>query len=280
MPFLRRITRFLPRLFRRAPGAADLAALEKLIGHRFKKPLLLQTALTHPSHKTDGNAGDGAGNAAGGGKGGGGRTGNGAGGASGVGNDYQRLEFLGDAVLGLVLAEALYADATADEGLLTEARTRLACGRNLANVGRRLGLGKVLRVARNGDTARIRDSDTANEDATEALFGAVFLDGGLKAARKLALRLFGGELRMDSAQVEQGRSAKNKLQELVQGDGRPNSGKRIEYRSVEMRGPSHARHFVLEVVVDGVCRGRGEGPTKRAASEVAAQAALAALSGK
>jgi ribonuclease-3 len=246
MPFLRRITKFLPNFFRRARGAADIAALETLIGHRFRNPALLQTALTHPSLKS----------------------------GDSTGHDYQRLEFLGDAVLSLVLAEALYADPAADEGLLTEARTRLVCGRNLAAVGRRIGIGKVLRVARNGDAARIRESDTANEDATEALFGAVFLDGGLKSARKLAKRLFGGELRMDTARVEQGRSAKNRLQEQVQKDGRPNNGNRIEYRTVHTSGPSHARRFQIEVWVDGVLRGQGEGSTKRVASEAAAQSAL------
>jgi ribonuclease-3 len=246
MPFLRRITKFLPKFLRRARSAADIAALETLIGHRFRNPVLLQTALTHPSLKS----------------------------GDSTGHDYQRLEFLGDAVLSLVLAEALYADPAADEGLLTEARTRLACGSNLAAVGRRIGIGKVLRVARNGDAARIRESDTANEDATEALFGAIFLDGGLKSARKLAKRLFGSELRLDTVRVEQGRSAKNRLQEQVQRDGRPNNGSRIEYRTIQATGPSHARRFQIEVWVDGVLRGRGEGSTKRSASEIAARAAL------
>lgn len=247
MPFLRRITGFLPSFFRRARTAVDIAALETLIGHRFRNPVLLQTALTHPSLKS----------------------------GDSTGHDYQRLEFLGDAVLSLVLAEALYADSGADEGLLTEARTRLACGRNLAAVGRRIGIGKVLRVAGNSDAARIRESDTANEDATEALFGAVFLDGGLKAARKLANRLFGSELKMDTVRVEQTRSAKNRLQEQVQKDGCPNNGTRIEYRTIQASGPSHARNFQIEVWVDGIRRGKGEGTTKRAASEAAALDALA-----
>ncbi|MDR0535479.1 MAG: hypothetical protein LBG65_03890 [Puniceicoccales bacterium] len=300
MKLIPRLGKILPFLFRRRAktvGAVDLASLEKLIGHRFKDPLLLQVALTHPSYSSSQNAKPSASTSQPA------RAGrlarNPAPGAAAraeakaevpvakaaarvkkhaktAAKDNQRLEFLGDAVLSLVLAEALYQATDADEGLLTDARTRVSCGKHLARVGRELGLGALLRVARNGDTARIRESDTANEDALEALFGAVFLDRGLNAARKLARRLFAEELQFDAARVEQGRSAKNRLQEWVQSDGRPNDGRRIEYRCAE-RSLDYPQRFTVEVLVDGVQRGSGEGPTKRAASEFAAAAALAVM---
>ncbi|MDR2863625.1 MAG: ribonuclease III [Puniceicoccales bacterium] len=228
----------------------EVTPVENTLGYVFRDPELLRTALTHPSVK-----------------------------ASNPGApDYQRLEFLGDAVLGLVFAETLYADASAGEGVLTDARTRLARGSSLASVGRKLELGQCLILPENGDSARIRDTDTAHEDALEAIFGAVFLDGGLDAARTLAQRLFAGEMQVEPERIAQSRSPKNRLQELVQQDGKPVSAeqRRIEYRLAAESGPPHARHFEMEVWVDGVCCGRGAGVSKRAASEAAAEAALSA----
>ncbi|MDR1817489.1 MAG: ribonuclease III [Puniceicoccales bacterium] len=253
----RDLASFLAKFLRGRPPKATTrgnfavpAALERTLGHKFKNPALLREALTHPSMKSIG-----------------------ARSARRTVRDYQRLEFLGDAVLGLVLAETFYSASAADEGVLTNARTRLACGRNLAALGRRLHLGDHMRLAQNGDTRRIRESDAANEDMVEAVFGAVFLDGGLDAARKLAKRLFGSELRLDPDRVASSRAAKCRLQERVQSDGRPNEGARIEYRARESGGRSR-RGFRVELRVDGRLCGTGEAPSKREAEELAAAEAL------
>jgi ribonuclease-3 len=234
------------RKFRGSSAAEGVPELERSIGYVFRDKALLRNALTHPSMK---NVCPGE-------------------------PDYQRLEFLGDAVLGLVLAECLYANTGADEGQLTDARARLIRGSNLAAIARKLGMARFLRVTPNADAAHILDSDTAHEDALEALFGAVFLDGGLDAARQVSRCLFGSELTADARCVEESRSTKNKLQELVQRDGCPNDGRRIEYRTTRVNGPPHARTFTLEVWVDGVFCGRGTGVTKRIAGELAAAEAI------
>ncbi|MDR3229576.1 MAG: hypothetical protein LBT53_09290 [Puniceicoccales bacterium] len=260
---------FLQKLLR-PERAAEFAALEQQTGHTFRNPALLRTALTHPS-ATHWRRENGGGAAAGG-----------ASAAVGSCENYQRMEFLGDAVLSLVLAESLYVAAgagEADEGFLTDARTRVVCGRNLAAAGKRLGLGKLMFVAPSGDMRRIREADSVHEDMLEAFFGAVFLDGGLPAARRVAQRLFGGEMgdACSARSVAESRSAKCKLQECVQSDGRPNEGQRIEYRTVAQNGPPHLRNFVIEVWVDGQKRGTGEAKTKRLAGEIAAAAALPLL---
>jgi ribonuclease-3 len=248
MPLPTRLFSWLPcKLRRHSATPSQFAELEQRIGYAFRDTALLRTALTHPSIKS----------------------------TNPTARDYQRLEFLGDAVLGLVLAEALYGNDGADEGFLTDARTRLARGTNLAAVGRKLELGRHLFLAANADARRIRDTDTAHEDALEALFGAVFLDGGLDAARAVAKNIFEDEMRVDIGVVAQSRSAKNRLQELVQQNNKSGtSAPRIEYRTVEESGPPHDRRFTIEVWVDGTCRGRGAGNSKRIASELAASTAL------
>jgi ribonuclease-3 len=246
----------LYRLIHRPKQAARYAALERAIGHTFKNYEFLETALTHPRVKCSRHTAHL--------------------------EDYQRLEFLGDAVLGLVLAESLFTDTDGDEGFLTNARTRIVCGRNLAAAGKRLRLGELMRLPETADSPRLRNGDTANEDMVEALFGAVFLDGGLAAARTLATHIFDGDPIdwCSPEEVEQSRSAKCKLQEFVQRDGRPNDGNRIIYNTAGTIGPSSARKFKIEVFVDGHLVGEGTGKTKRNASEAAAAAALQKLTAK
>jgi ribonuclease-3 len=249
---LRQIFSQLSKLLR-PKKAAEFAVLEQKIGYAFRNPALLETALTHPSVKCSP--------------------------AMRHLPNYQRLEFLGDAVLGLVLAESLFNNATDDEGFLTNARTRIVCGTNLAAAGRALGLGALMRLPRGRGSERLRDSSTAHEDMLEALFGAVFLDGGLPAARRIAARIFDGDPEDWSSpeDVEKSRSAKCKLQEHVQRDGRPNEGRRIEYRTTGTIGNCDKKKFIIEVWVDGVKLGEGTGKTKRDASEEAATLALGKL---
>ncbi|MDR2512384.1 MAG: ribonuclease III [Puniceicoccales bacterium] len=232
-------------------AATEYSGLEQSLGFYFKDMELLRTALTHPCYKSyDKKI-----------------------------RDYQRLEFLGDAVLGLVFAEALYITSDAEEGKLTEARICLARGSNLAGVAKRLQLGRYLRLPPNyGEAKNIRIGNNTNEDALEALFGAIFLDGGLEAARRVAQHLFGDKLVIGNSAG--GHSPKNRLQELIQRDKRPAKGTCIEYRMVAETGPAHARQFTVEAWVGGKCLGRGHHNSKRVAGEMAAEMALKHLSQK
>ncbi len=225
----------------------EFSELEKRIGHVFRDESLLREALTHPSYKVK-------------------KTG---------ARDYQRLEFLGDSVLGLVIAETLYAaDSDAAEGRMSNVKSRLASGKNLALAGRALGIGAFLSLAPGGDSERIRETDTAHEDALEAVFGAVYLDGGLKAARALAKKIFSEDFSTMPAAHEETVSAKNRLQELVQQKHRTAGTQIIEYRTISEEGPGHAKNFTVEVVIAGEIAGTGSASSKKAASEAAARDAL------
>ena len=233
--------------------SSEYSRLEESLGFYFSNTELLRTALTHPCYKS----------------------------CDSQVRDYQRMEFLGDAVLGLVFAEMLYARSDADEGQLTEARIRLVRGSNLARVAKRLQLGNYLRLPPNcRNAADIRIGDNTNEDALEALFGAIFLDGGLDAVRHVIQNLFTDSLAIGGNSIVRGRSPKNRLQELIQKDKRLNGGTCIEYRMVAETGPAHARQFTVEVWVGGKRLGSGQRASKRAASEVAAEMALQQLTRK
>ena len=224
----------------------NLQEIQTALGHQFSRLDFLREALTHPSCKVNAAAA----------------------------RDYQRLEFLGDAVLGLVLAEALFQNPDAAEGELTAARARLVRGSKLAEKGRQLELGRWLRVPDQPGAEKIRKLDKAHEDALEAVVGAVFLDGGWLAARTVVLRLFAEELANGWREEAKEGSVKIRLQEKVQSAGTGAIGERMEYRTVAEEGLPHARRFTVEVWIDGECRGRGAGVSKRTAGEAAAVVAL------
>lgn len=216
-------------------------------GHTFTERNLAREALTHPAAQRRDEAGNPV--------------------------DSERLEFLGDAVLGLILADTLQATRPlAREGELTGCRAALASRGALTKVSRALGLPEHIDA---GDepvsAARIRATDSAAENAFEALVGAIYRDAGIEAARAFVLRALGPAL----ASVQPVDSPKNRLQELVQARAAGgNAGTLIEYRTVASEGPDHARRFILEVWFDGACRGRGEGASVKLAGEAAARAAL------
>lgn len=186
---------------------------------------------------------------------------------------FERLEFLGDAVLGLVLAEALRdARPEAPEGELTACRAALASGASLAAVSRRLGLPEMLDA---GDepvsAARLRATSSAAENALEAMIGAVFASGGYPAAKTFVLAAFGDAI----VSVRPVDSPKNRLQEKLQtANPGANAGSLVEYRTVSATGADHERRFVVEVWSAGAPLGRGQGPSLKAAGEAAARAAL------
>jgi len=216
-------------------------ALQANLGHFFKDPYLLRQALTHPSAAVE----EGRGRLA----------------------SYERLEFLGDAVVGLNLAALLYDRfPKEDEGVLTRMRAYWASQVALAATARELGLESFLRLgageARDGGASK----DRTLASALEACFGALFLDGGPKAAAKLAKTLWGEPIRRRKLEVL-AEDAKTALQEQRQAAGRPLP----EYLTV----PS-GEGFTTSVVLDGEVVGRGEGSSRKVAEQAAARAALAA----
>jgi ribonuclease-3 len=186
----------------------------------------------------------------------------------------ERLEFLGDAVLGLVVNEFLYEEFEGkEEGDLTKIKSLLVCGATLARVGDRLGLGEHLFLSRSeaGTGGRKRESILA--DATEAVIGAIYLDGGLEKAREFISRTI---LINVEATLEEGshRNYKSLLQETLQARYKVPPRYRVTYTT----GPDHARRFTVKVTLKGTVLGVGSGTSKKQAEQRAAESALGRLS--
>ncbi|MCU0857188.1 MAG: ribonuclease III [Pontiellaceae bacterium] len=218
---------------------------EKRIKYRFKKKALLAAALTHPSFRYEDAATE---------------------------EDNQRLEFLGDAVLGLLAADLLMErNPQAAEGELTKLKSAITSGTALASAARVLGLGEHLRLGRGESVSGGADRDSNLEDALEALLGAIWLDGGLKAARKFFERNIFQPLESAEPVPE---NPKGMLQEYAQKKGYPVP----DYQVIEATGPDHARHYCVEVTVSTYAY-RGEGSSRREAEKRAAQKAVLSLIG-
>ena len=225
---------------------SDLAELQQRLGHTFRDESLLRLALTHPSVAHDANT---------------------------PLPHNQRLEFLGDAVLGLILSRELYRNfPAADEGTLTKSRAKLVNAASLAAHGRTLGLGVHLVLSRGEENTGGRERASALADAFEALLGAIFLDGGLDAAGGFLLREFAAEIReLDlPAGID---NPKGELQELLQAK----SPDAPVYPLISAEGPDHDRNFTCAVLHAGVELARGTGKSKKAAESDAALAALKKL---
>ena len=216
--------------------------LERRIGHKFADHDLLRRALTHSSAAADKRLGRGG--------------------------SYQRLEFLGDRVLALVVADMLLAAfPKAPEGELARRLTALVRNETCVAVARDLDLGSAMRLG--GGEARSGGHKKAAilGDVCEALIGALYLDGGIEAARGFIERHWRPRM-IDSAAAPF--DAKTALQEWAQGRGLPTPS----YTIIERHGPEHAPRFVLEAHVEGVVPTRGEGGTRREAEQKAAAALL------
>lgn len=223
-----------------APDEEPLDAVEARLGHRFSRPGLLERALTHSSRAEE----------------------NGEAAAS-----NERLEFLGDAVLDLVISELLMeAQPDVREGALSEARARLVNARALAERTRALGLERAMRLGRGEQQSGGRDKRSIQANVFEAVVGALYLDGGLEAVRALVCREFESALHEPDAL----RDPKTELQELLQ----RRALSLPEYALVAESGPPHDRRFAVEVRVEGRAVGRGEGRSKRSAERRAARRAL------
>ena len=219
--------------------ATAVTELEQRLGHAFKDRALIERALTHAS------------------------VGRGA-------PDNERLEFLGDRVLALVAAETLTGhDPSWREGELTRRHASLVSGKACAEVARHIGLPSALRLAGSTTKQGGRQNDRILGDAMEALVAAVYLDGGIDAARAL-FRIAWSEA-IGRALASHGKEAKTALQEWTMARGLPLPA----YQEVSRTGPDHAPAFVMEVSVEGFQSVSGAGSTRRAAEKAAAQAFLA-----
>ena len=181
----------------------------------------------------------------------------------------QRLEFLGDAVLGFCVSELLWARfAEADEGVLTRMRAQLVNAEALAAWARKEDLAQILRLGRGAGSAGLRDSTNVLADAVEALIAAVYLDLGLEAARSCCERIVADELA--ALERDGTRDPKSELQERLQAVG----GDAPTYELLETGGPAHQRWFRVGVLHDGRKLAEGSGRSKRAAERAAASEAL------
>lgn len=241
------------------PAAAPAAVLEELevtLGHPFKQKELLQQALTHRSFVAEHSPH----------------------GSEILSGDNERLEYLGDAVVGLVTAESLfrlYPDLP--EGALTRLRGALVSRRHLAEVARALDFGKYLRLGRGEDRSGGRTKSALLANAMEAVIGALYLDAGLEAVRGLIdARVIAPTVGSLREQLSAGAGVgdfKSALQELLQArrQGQP------QYRTTGETGPDHRKRFFVEVCAGGEALAEGSGPTRKIAEQDAARRALEGL---
>ena len=184
---------------------------------------------------------------------------------------YERMEFLGDAVLELAVSTALYDQLPSlSEGELTKLRSQLVCGESLAGAARSIGLGDALLLGRGEETTGGRSRNTILAAAFEAVVAAVFLDRGYQHARDFVLETLAVPLEKVCRDGAPQESPKSALQELFQGLGEPAP----TYRLAEASGPDHRPVFTVEALLGGEVIGRGEGGRKSDAERAAAQDAL------
>jgi ribonuclease-3 len=221
-----------------------LVALQVRLGHVFARPELLREAVTHPSYLNEHPA---------------------------SGPHNQRLEFLGDSVLGhLLTAELFDAFPAESEGALSRRRAVLTNGRALAELALGLGLDVALRLGGSENTPEGRARASNLEDAFEALVGALYLDAGLEVTRARVLAVYGPLPERLSAGLEAD-NPKGRLQELVQPD---HGNAALRYETVQCGGADHAKEYVSTVHLAERPAGTGRGPSKKAAEEAAAREAL------
>ena len=221
--------------------------LEKKLNYTFRNPALLEEALSHSSYANEHRAAHL--------------------------NSNERLEFLGDSVLGFVTAEFLFTQhPDLPEGDLTRIRAALVCEQSLYEVARKLELGRYLKLGRGEEAGGGRGRVSILADATEAIFAAVYLDGGVEAASSLIHRVL-LDVEREEVVEERRRDYKTALQELVQRQ----AGQELSYRMVGEQGPDHAKIFQAEVLLNGQPLGSGFGRSKKESEQAAAKAALKTL---
>ena len=220
--------------------------LEEKIGYVFRDRNLLVTALTHSSYANERHAQGCC--------------------------SYERLEFLGDSILGLVTAEYLYAhDPVLPEGRMTKLRAELVCETSLHKTALALGLGNYMRLGKGEERTGGRERPSILADMVESIIAAIYLDSGMASAKHFIM-----ERVLKDAEINEtrpGTDYKTRLQELVQ----RSSDQHISYRLAEESGPDHNKVFTFEVLINDVPSGRGSGRTKKEAEQMAACKALETL---
>ena len=219
--------------------------LEKKLNYTFKNSELLKNALTHSSYANENRA-------------------------EGISSN-ERLEFLGDSVLGFVTAKHLYSmQPTLSEGKMTRLRAELVCEQSLHGVALDLDLGRYLRMGHGEEKNGGRTRPSILADAVEAVIAAMFLDGGIAAPESFIERMI---LSPESIEAHHAADYKTELQELVQ----RRSNQHISYELIGESGPDHCKTFTFQVCVNGLPVGEGSGRTKKEAEQQAAGRALEAM---
>ena len=220
-----------------------LHELEEKIGHKYKNPDLLKTALTHSSYANE----------------------------TGHREKFnERLEFLGDSVLGMIAAEYFFTERSdLPEGDLTRMRAAMVCEKSLYGFARSIGLGKYLRLGKGEVNSGGADRPSLLSDAFEAVIASVYLDGGLSEAKKFVLRF----LRQADVNENVSLDYKSHLQQVVQ----ESPGELLEYYVVGEKGPAHDRTFMVELRLNSNVIATGEGRSKKQAEQLAAKDALALM---
>ncbi len=223
-----------------------LEKLEQKIEYHFQDQTLLQTAVTHTSyaneHRREGCA------------------------------HNERLEFLGDAVLEVISSEYLFHKyPKKQEGELSKTRASMVCEPSLAKCARDLELPGFLRLGKGEEQMGGRTKDSITSDATEAVIGAIYLDGGFEKAKEFVMK----HILLDLQEEDLFKDAKTRLQEIIQ-----ENNKKVEYELLSEEGPDHNKTFTSAAVVEGRRIGSGSGRTKKAAEQAAARAAIQSMKKK
>jgi len=224
-----------------------LKDIERLIGHRFKNKALLSQALTHKSYANEKD--------------------------KMAYGDNERLEFLGDSVLGIVISRVLYDDCpNRDEGILTRYKSQLVSGSTLSRIAKNLKIGDFLLLGKGEEASGGRKHASNLLCALEAIIGALYLDGDLKASAKFINRVFKSEIEL----VKEGKGSKD-YKSVLQQLALKKFKTMPSYKIISEVGPDHKKHFIVEALISGKRYGIGSGYNKKSAEQASAKEALSAL---
>lgn len=224
-----------------------LKSLEKIIGYGFRNKAILNQAITHKSYANEKNLGSAG--------------------------DNERLEFLGDSVLGVVASHILYNDyPNEDEGVLTRYKSQLVSGATLGGIAKELQLGEYILVGRGEEASGGKKHIPNILCALEALIGAIYLDGGLKPAYKFIDKVFKAQIQL----VKAGKGSKD-YKSIFQQVVLKKFKSTPFYRILSEIGPDHKKHFIVEALVGGKRYGIGSGPNKKSAEQASAKEALSVI---
>lgn len=230
------------RRLTRSRTMCDIEKLEEKINYKFTNRHLIYQALSHSSYANERKQPNGS---------------------------NERLEFLGDSVLSIVVSDYLYKHLTdVAEGELTKLRASLVCEKSLHIFAKQIDLGEFLLLGRGEENTGGRERPSILADAFEAVIAAIYLDGGMEAARKHILRFMPDDLENGCKQAF--RDFKTVLQEIVQ----KNPEEKVEYVLIGEEGPDHNKRFVVEVMLNSQVIGKGKGKSKKEAEQLAAREAL------